>query len=399
MGGAVTEAGRGLEGVREAAAALRPRLVAWRRRFHAHPELSFEEEETAAAVAEELTRLGLPVARPVRTGVVAEVVGAASGPVVVLRADLDALPLQEENRVEYASRRPGVMHACGHDGHTAILLGAAVMLAERRACLPGRVRLVFQPAEEKPPGGARAMVEAGVLEGVRAAVGFHLWSDLPVGTVGVREGPIMAAADEFRVEVTGRGGHGAQPHQAVDACLVAAQIIVNLQAIVSRRVNPLRPAVISVGRVQAGQAFNVIAPRAWLEGTVRSLDEDTRALLHRELARVVEHTCALAGAEGKVEVFGGYPPVVNDGAVAAVVRAAAETAAGREAVLTPEPLMGGEDFAYFAREVPSCYFLLGARNEARGIVHPHHHPRFDLDEDALPLGVEVLVRAAFALLG
>ncbi len=384
--------------VREAAAALRPRLVAWRRRFHAHPELSFEERETAAAVAEELAGLGLPVARPVPTGVVAEVRGAA-GPVVVLRADLDALPLQEENRVEYASRRPGVMHACGHDGHAAILLGAATVLAGLQGALPGTVRLVFQPAEEKPPGGARAMVEAGVLAGVRAAVGFHLWSDLPVGTVGVREGPAMAAADEFRVEVAGRGGHGAQPHQAVDACLVAAQIILNLQTIVSRRVNPLRPAVVSVGRVTAGHAFNVIAPRASLEGTVRSLDEDTRALLHRELARVVEHTCALAGAEGRVEVFGGYPPVVNDGAVTEAVRRAAVQAVGRESVLEPEPLMGGEDFAYFAREVPSCYFLLGARNEARGIVHPHHHPRFDLDEDALPVGVEVLVRAALALLG
>lgn len=394
-------AGRGEEGVgdvRQAAARLRPQLVQWRRRLHARPELSFEERETADLVENCLAAMGLAPWRPVPTGVAADVRGSRPGPVVALRADLDALPVQEENEVEYASTRPGVMHACGHDGHAAILLGAATVLAAMRDELSGSVRLLFQPAEEKPPGGAQAMIEAGVLDGVGAAVGFHLWADLPAGVVAVRPGPVMAAADEFRVTVTGRGGHGAQPHQAVDAVLVAAQLIVNIQAIVSRRVNPLRPAVISVGKVRAGQAFNVIAPEAVLEGTVRSLDQETRALLHAELGRVVEHTCALAGAAGRLELFGGYPPVVNDAAVAAVIERAAAAAVGAARVVATEPVMGGEDFAYFAQAVPSCYFFLGIRNEEKGIVHAHHHPRFDIDEDVLPAGVEVLVRAALALL-
>lgn len=377
---------------------LAPRLVAWRRHLHAHPELSFREHDTAAWVAAQLGEAGIPVARPTETGVVALIEGGLPGPTVALRADLDALPVQEENPVEYASRCPGVMHACGHDGHTAVLLGVARVLQAERQALPGRVKLVFQPAEEVPPGGALPLIEAGVLEGVSAMVGMHLWADLPAGVAAVSAGPVMACADEFRVTVAGRGGHGSQPHRAVDAVVVASQIVLNLQTVVSRRVDPRRPAVVSVGTVQGGYAFNVIAPSATLTGTVRTFDAATRERIREEMERIVAHTCAMAGATGELEFFGGYPAVVNDAGVAAAVAAAAREVLGAAGVVAQEPSMGGEDFAHYAERVPACYFFLGVRNEAKGIVHPHHHPRFDLDEDVLPVAVEILAGAARRLL-
>lgn len=383
---------------RTAARALAPQLTAWRRHLHMHPELSFEERETARFVAAALAEAGIAVQRPTPTGVVGVITGGRPGPVIALRADMDALPIQEQNDVGYASRRPGVMHACGHDGHTAILLGTGRVLAGLAGALPGEIRLIFQPAEERPPGGALSLIEAGVLDGVKAAVGLHLWADLPVGKASVRPGHVMANADEFTITVTGQGGHGSQPHRAVDAVVVAAQIVLNLQTIISRRTDPLRPAVISVGTIQAGYAFNVIAPSAKLTGTVRTFDPETREQVRAEMERVVRHTCAMSGATGAFAFFGGYPAVVNDPAVTAVVAEAAREALGSDALVDMDPSMGGEDFAYFAQRVPACYVFLGAGNPDRGIVHPHHHPRFDIDEDALPLGVELLCRAAVRLL-
>ena len=377
--------------------ALAADLIAWRRHLHAHPELSFQERDTAAWVAAQLERLGIAPDRPTETGVVGVIEGGRPGPTVALRADLDALPVQEENDVPYASRRPGVMHACGHDGHTAILLGVARVLQAERERLAGRVKLVFQPAEERPPGGALPLIEAGVLEGVAAVVGLHLWVDLPAGTAAVSPGPVMAHAEEFRVTIAGSGGHGSQPHQGVDAVLVAAQVVLNLQTVVSRRVDPRRPAVVSVGTIQGGYAFNVLAPSATLAGTIRTFDEETRRRVHAEMERIVAHTCAMAGADGRIEFFGGYPAVVNDPAVAEAVAEAARVVDHRR-VLPQEPSLGGEDFAYYAQRVPACYFFLGAGNPAKGIVHPHHHPRFDIDEDVLPLGVEILAGAARRLL-
>lgn len=378
--------------------ALAADLVAWRRHLHAWPELSYQERDTAAWVAEHLERLGIPVERPTATAVVGLIEGGLPGSTVALRADLDALPVQEENDVPYASRRPGVMHACGHDGHTAVLLGVARVLQGERERLPGRVKLVFQPAEEQPPGGALPLIEAGVLDGVSAVVGMHLWVDLPAGTAAVSAGPVMAHAEEFRIRITGSGGHGSQPHQGVDAVVVAAQVVLNLQTVVSRRVDPRRPAVVSVGTVQSGYAFNVLAPSATLAGTIRTFDEETRQRVHAEMERIVTHTCAMAGASGEVAFFGGYPAVVNDAGVAAAVAEAAREVLGPERVLPQEPSMGGEDFAYYAQRLPSCYFFLGAGNADKGIVYPHHHPRFDIDEDVLPLGVEILAGAARRLL-
>lgn len=370
-----------------------PELITWRRHLHMYPELGFQEHRTAGFVAERLAAVGLTVARPTETGVVALVEGALPGPTIAVRADLDALPIQEENQVDYASCHPGVMHACGHDGHAAILLGLARVLQATRGELAGRVKLIFQPAEEKPPGGALPLIEAGVLDGVAAVLGFHLWADLPVGTAAVGAGTVMASADEFTITVQGRGGHGSQPHQAVDAVVVAAQVVLNLQTIVSRKVDPRRPAVISVGTIQAGYAFNVIAPTATMAGTVRTFDPATRDMVKREIEQVVRHTCAMAGAEGEFRLFGGYPSVVNDPRLAAMVGEAAGEVFGPERISPQEPVMGGEDFAHYAERVPSCYMFIGARNEVKGIVHPHHHPRFDIDEDALPAGVELLVRA------
>ncbi len=394
----ISDRGIRVERLTTMARSLAPRLVAWRRHLHAHPELSFEEHRTAAFVADALAAAGIRVERPTATGVVGVIAGRRPGPAVVLRADMDALPIQEQNEVEYASRHPGIMHACGHDGHTAILLGAGRVLADLCEAFPGEVRLVFQPAEERPPGGALDLIAAGVLEGAVAAVGLHLWADLPVGKACVRPGPVMANADEFTITVHGRGGHGSQPHRAVDALVVAAQLVLNLQTVVSRRTDPLRPVVISVGTIQAGYAFNVIAPTATLTGTVRTFDPETRELVRAEIERVVHHTCAMAGATGEFQFFGGYPAVVNDPGIAAIVADAAREALGPDGLVDMDPSMGGEDFAYIAARVPSCYVFLGAGNPAKGIVHPHHHPRFDIDEDALPLGVELLCRAAMRLL-
>lgn len=384
--------------LRRQAQEMAPQLIAWRRHLHAYPELSFQERDTAAFVARHLADLGLTVERPTETGVVATLGAPGAGPTIGIRADIDALPIQEENPAPYASRRPGAMHACGHDGHTAILLGVASLLAGRQRAIPGRVRLIFQPAEEMPPGGAIGLIEAGVLEGVDAMLGLHLWTDIPAGIVGLRSGPIWANADEFKITIRGRGGHGSQPHQTVDALVVAAQVVLNLQTIVSRRVDPRQMAVISIGTLQAGYTFNVIAPTATLTGTVRTYDEDTRQMVRREMARVVEHTCAMAGAEGDFEFFGGYPVCVNDRRITGVVAETARTLVGEERLVEQPPLMGGEDFAYFAQRVPACYVFLGAGNPEKGAGFPHHHPRFDIDEDVLPVGVVLLTAAALRLL-
>lgn len=378
---------------------LEPDLVAWRRHLHANPELSFEERETADFVVARLVSFGLKPERVAGTGVVARLSGNGFGPVIAVRADLDALPITEQSGADYASRNPGVMHACGHDAHTAILLGVARTLSLMSESWPGEVRLIFQPAEEKLPGGAQAMIAAGAVEGVATIFGLHVWSDLPVGKAGLCDGPAMAAADEFQIIVRGKGGHASQPHQGVDAVVVAAQLVLNLQTIVSRRVDPRRPAVISVGMVKAGYAFNVLAPEAVLTGTTRAFDAATRETLRREIGTVVRYTCVMAGAEGEVDFFGAYPPVINHPDATATLRAAAERVLGAGAVVRYEPVMGGEDFAYFVERIPGSYIFLGAANPERGMDHPHHHPRFDIDERVLPLGVAILCEAVLAGVG
>lgn len=375
---------------------LQDDLRRWRRHLHMNPELSYSERETTAYLIEQLRPMGVRLETPTATGVIATVEGSTPGRTVAIRADIDALPIQEENDVEYRSRRDGVMHACGHDGHTAILLGIADVLTERSNQFSGTVKLLFQHAEELHPGGAQEFVAAGALEGTEYALGLHLISYIPVGRAGLKSGPIQAASDSFTINIEGKGGHGAYPHDTIDATLVCAQLVVNLQTIVSRRVNPLQPAVVSVGQMSAGTANNVIAQRATLSGTVRTFDEFTRSRIKQEIERMAESSCALMGAQCRVEYVLGYPPLVNDIEVTEVMRQAATVALGEEGVYEMAPSMGADDFAYYAREVPSAFLFLGSGSP--GLDFPHHHPRFDLDERSLDHGVVALVEAATRLL-
>jgi amidohydrolase len=384
----------------ESTDAVRDAVVEWRRHLHRNPEVSFHETNTARFVADTLASFGgLEIARPTATSVVARLKGRTPGPILALRADMDALAIQEANDHDFVSRAAGVMHACGHDGHTAMLLGAARILAGRRDELRGEVRFIFQHAEETPPGGAWELVEAGVLDDVDLVVGAHLWLQLPFGQVGVKAGALMASPDTFRVRVEGRGGHAAMPHQTVDSIAVAAQIVTNLQHVVSRGVDPLASAVISVTRFIGGTATNVIPGSVELEGTVRTFDPVLRARIPELMERVVAGISAAHGASYRWHYERGYHPVINDPSAVDLVRRAVVRALGPDALVEAEPTMGGEDFSAYQQRVPGAFFFIGARNEPRGIVHPHHHERFDLDERALDHGTRIFVAAALELLG
>ena len=382
--------------LRERVADLTAELVACRRDFHRWPELSFREVHTAARIASELHTMGLEVQTGVaKTGVVGLLRGGQpGGKTLLVRADIDALPLDEQNDVSYRSRNPGVMHACGHDAHMAMLLTAIRVLAEHRESLPGNLKFVFQPAEEGP-GGADLMIEEGVLENPRvdAAIGFHIWNELPVGVVGVRPGPLMASSDEFEIVIEGQGTHAADPHLGVDAVVVAAHVLTALQTIVSRSVSPLESAVLSVGKIVSGSAHNVIAQTAHMSGTVRTFNEELRATMPRRIEQLIQGVAMAFGATARLEYRYQYPVLSNAPGMAALVRSAAERALGAERVVTADATMGAEDMAYFLREVPGCYFLIGSANSAKGLDKPHHHPQFDIDEDALPVGVQVIVQA------
>ena len=385
---------------RGSADAVRENVVTWRRHLHRHPELSFHEERTSQFVADTLASFGgLEVVRPTKTSVMARLVGARSGPVLALRADMDALPIQETNTHDFVSQTTGVMHACGHDGHTSMLLGAAKVLAARRAQLAGEVRFLFQHAEELYPGGAEEMVRAGVLEDVDMVLGAHLWLQLPVGTVAVKVGPLMAGNDTFRIGIHGAGGHAAIPQQTVDSIAVAAQVVTNLQHIVARNVDPIASAVVTVTRIAGGTTSNVIPGSVELEGTVRTLDPDLRTKMPELLKRIIAGVTAAHGARYTLDYERGYHPVVNDAQATALVRRAVVRALGEEALVEATPTMGAEDFSAYQQRVPGAFFFVGARNDERGIVHPHHHERFDIDEHALDDGTRVFVAAAMEFMG
>lgn len=383
----------------EALEALHPQMVSQRRHLHMHPELSFHEEKTPAYIADFLETLGLTVRRHVGgRGVVADIVGHTEGKTVALRADFDALPIQEANDVAYRSQTPGVMHACGHDGHTASLMAVAQVLSENRDCFEGRVRFIFQFGEEVAPGGAQPMIADGCLEGVDAIFGNHFLPSLPVGTYGYKPGISMGNADDFTVTIQGKGGHGAAPHQTVDPIMVAAQAIVNLQTIVSRRVNPLSPAVISVGKVEAGFAFNVIADTATLVGTVRTLDTAVQDFIIDEMHHVLAGTCRMAGASYKLAYNKGYPVVNNSLPETQLVNDTLSQLVSADEIQLLEPFMGGEDFAYYLQQVPGSFFNVGCGNVAKGFIHPLHHPQFDMDERALLFAAKGLLSVALAYL-
>jgi amidohydrolase len=375
--------------------ALRDRVVAWRRHLHQHPELSFNEERTAQFVHDTLASFGgLEIARPTATSVVARLLTGRPGPVLALRADMDALAITEETGLPFASVNRGVMHACGHDGHMAMLLGAAQQLVAMRDTLRGELRFVFQHAEEISPGGAEELVQRGVMDGVTRIIGAHLWASLEVGKVGVIEGAAMAAPDTFWVTVRGKGGHAAIPQQVVDPIAVGAQVVVNLQQVVSRGVDPLDSAVVSITQFHAGTTHNVIPEVAELNGTVRTFDAELRTRLPQLMERIIRGVTEAHGATYEFTYERGYRPVVNDVAVTRELAAVIEEACGPGVLVTLRPTMGGEDFSAFLQKAPGSFYFIGAGNAARGIVHPHHHPRFDIDERALETGVRIFVGAA-----
>lgn len=376
------------------AEALRDELIARRRDFHQHPELAFQEHRTAGIVADELNGLGLEVQTGVgRTGVIGILEGADDGPTVLYRADMDALPIQEENETDYVSRADGVMHACGHDGHTAIALGIAKLLSNHRDDLRGRVKFVFQPAEEQGRG-AEYMIADGALESPAPdyCLGIHLWNDLEVGDVSVVSGPTMSGAGVFEIAIAGVGGHGAMPHQTADPIVCAAQVIVALQSIVSRNVDPQDLAVITIGTIQGGSARNIIPQSVSFTGSFRIFREGTRDLIKRRMRQVAESVAAAMGCRADVNFGLGIGPVVNDAAVAGRAR---EVFAGfGDAVnVLRQPWMASEDVGLFMRRNPGAYLLVGSANHERKLDYPHHHPRFDIDEDVLPLSVGLMSAA------
>jgi len=360
-------------------------VVAWRRHLHRNPEVSFHEHETSAWIAERLSEFGgLEVERPTETSVLGRLDTGKPGPTVALRADIDALPIDEQSGVEFASERPGAMHACGHDGHTAMLLGAATQLA-RAELAGGELRFIFQHAEELAPGGARDMVAAGVMEGVDFIYGCHLWTPLEYGKVAAVPGPFMAAADFFTLTITGRGGHAGLPHTAVDTVAAAAELVGSLQHIVARRIDPLQPAVVTIGSIHAGDAPNVIPGEAVLRGTTRSFDPDVRQRLPKLIEEIAAGVCAAHGASHELDFQFGYKPVVNAERATELVR----EAIGEDELFELDPIMGGDDFSAFQAEAPGCYAFIGAGGE-----YPHHHPRFRIDERALATGTRLHVQIA-----
>ncbi len=374
-------------------------VIAWRRHLHQNPELSFHEEKTSQFIYDTLQSFGnLEITRPTKTSVVARLIGAEPGKTLAIRADMDALPIQEENTFEFASQNPGVMHACGHDGHTAMLLGTAKILSSLKDQIKGEVRFLFQHAEELFPGGAEEMVEAGVMDGVDLVIGTHLWSPIEKGKVGVVYGSMMASPDTFWITVNGKGGHAALPHQTIDSIAVAAQVVTNLQHIVSRNTDPLDSLVISVTQFVAGTTHNVIPGSVKLWGTVRSFDRTLRESIPAKMERVVKGITEAHEATYDFKYEFGYRPVINDNEVTAVIEETVREVFGEEALDMMRPNMGGEDFSAFMEKAPGCYFYVGAGNEEQGITYPHHHERFTIDEDALEIGVKTFLHATFKFL-
>lgn len=389
---------------------LAPQTVDRYRWLHRHPELSFEERETSRFIADMLRTIdGVEeVSSPTPTSVVAAIQGTAPGDretgnvgparVIALRADIDALAVQEETGLEYASEVPGVMHACGHDGHVAILLSVASVLSGLRSRFRGEVRLLFQHAEEQPPGGARGLVAAGVLRGADAVVGLHLIAQLPTGSLALSSGPLMACSNTFSIRVTGAGGHGAYPHETVDPVAIGAQIVTNLQHIASRTVDPIASAVVSVTRFVADNQPNVIPSTVELGGTTRAFDADVRADVLRRLEQIATGVATAHGAIAEVTIEEGYPVLVNDGPLTEVVRAVLAAGLPDVALVEQHQEMGVDDFAVLASQVPGCFFNVGAGDPTWESSAPHHHPSFHIDERALPIGVEALTVVALGLL-
>ena len=384
--------------IRPEVEAIKDILIQWRRDFHQYPELGFEEHRTSSIIAETLISFGMsPKTGVGKTGVTADL-NFGEGPTIALRADMDALPMQETSGLSFSSKHDGVMHACGHDGHMAMLLGAAKILSQMDKELTGKIRFIFQPAEEGE-GGARYMIEDGCLEGVDEIYGIHVWNYQPVGEVGTKEGPILAAADLFDIIIKGVGGHGATPQGTVDAVIVAAHLIQALQTIVSRNTNPLESTVITIGEINGGHNFNIIADKVRLAGTTRAYTKENRSMIQRRMQEIIDGIAKSFGAEITFNYTDGYPPTINHaGPVKKVLQAAGKVVgpgAGE-----PYLSMGGEDFSYYLQKVPGCFFFVGSAPDGqRQFSTPHHCSHFNMDESALSVGTSVYLHLVEDILG
>jgi len=378
---------------------IEDRLIEIREHFHKHPELSFHEVQTSHKIAEILQELGLDEVRTgiAKTGVVGVLHGNNPGKTFAIRADIDALPIQEKNAVPYKSQNDGVMHACGHDAHITMALGTAIILCKMKDKLKGEVKFIFQPAEEIG-GGAKLMVEEGVMENVDAIIGLHVWSGLDVGTIGIKAGPDMASAYRFEIIVKAKGGHGAMPHLTADPIVASAQIINALQTIASRSINPLKPIVLSICMINGGSAFNIIPSEVRMEGTLRTLDDEVSAKALDKINSILNGVALATGVEYQFNCDANFPIVINDFNVVELIKKAGTAVLGSESVLDVEPSMGSEDFSYFAEKVPGAMFRLGIANEEKGIVSPVHRATFDIDPKALSVGVAVLSQSALMYL-
>lgn len=384
--------------IKEAIQTYSEELTELRRRLHSQPEIAWEEEQTTTFVCDYLENLGIPYRRTEPTGVIADIEGGKPGKTVALRGDMDALPVEELNKdLPYASKEAGKMHACGHDAHTAMLLIAAKALNEIKDELPGKVRFIFQPAEEIAQG-AKEMVKQGAMDGVDNVFGIHIWSQMPTHKVSCTPGPSFASGDFFTVTFKGKGGHGAMPHDCIDAAIVASSFVMNVQTVVSRTIDTQRPAVLTVGRMDVGTRFNVIAENALIEGTVRCFDSETRDHIEKQLQHYAEHVAALYGATAKVEYMRGSQAVINDELSANLVQKVALEAFGEDVLYNEKPTMGGEDFSFFLDKAPGSFALVGSGNPDKDTEWVHHHGKFNIDEDAMLTGAELYAQYAWVFL-
>ena len=377
------------------AAKIRAKQISWRRQIHRYPELAMEEYKTTALIKAELKRIGLKILPlKMKTGVLAELKGTYSGPVVAIRSDIDALPVQERTGLSYASKIEGRMHACGHDVHVATVLGCASVLADMKKQIPGTVRFIFQPAEEKPPGGARPMIKNGAIKGVAGILGLHVDPHLPVGKIGLRDDSTMAAVYDFDLTIIGTGGHAARPHRAVDAIATAAEVVESLQKVVSRETDPISGVVITFGRIEGGSARNVIADRVHLVGTARTLSDESSKKIPSLIRKTVRGICQARGAKFEISEIADYPPLSNDPAVNKLFEDNCKALFGSKNVTGIDPTMGGEDFACYLQSVPGAMFRLGIKNKKIGSDKSWHSPLFKVDESAMYYGTSLLAAAA-----
>ncbi len=371
--------------------------ISMRREFHMNPEPSMKEYNTQKRVMEELEKMGIPAEKSGGTGVVGIIKGKGEGKTIALRADMDALEVLEGNEVEYKSKVEGVMHACGHDAHTAGLLTAAKVLNDMKDEFDGTVKLLFQPGEEVAQG-ALAMIKDGAMEGVDGIFGIHIWNDVETGKISVEEGPRMASAAMFKIFVEGKGGHGSMPHQTVDAVIVASAIVMNLQSIASREINPLDPSVVSVGMIKSGTRWNVISGDAYMEGTTRCFSMEVNKAFEGIINRVVQNTAEAYRATARVEYTQMTIPTINDPMMSALAEETVKKLRGEETLVKFEKTTGGEDFAFFSEYAPSAFAFVGSKNEEKHEYHPHHHPKFNIDEDALGRAAELYSQFALDFL-